>query len=102
MQDVTVGTAAIPVNGRFCGRLMVVVELKGAFAYICDGKRRRIEKPKKKKLCHLSFPSTDMPPLPVDAGLTDGTVRRYLSAIRKRSGSARSGIFDLIMISRRN
>ncbi len=37
-------------NGYF-----VIVELTGDFALICDGKRRPLEKPKRKRLKHLIF-----------------------------------------------
>ena len=40
--------------GRDKGGFFVVLELDSVYAYIADGKRRRIEKPKKKKLIHLA------------------------------------------------
>ena len=42
-------------NGRDGGNTFFVVSLDGDYAYICDGKIRRFEKPKRKKQHHLSF-----------------------------------------------
>ncbi|MBR6916716.1 MAG: hypothetical protein IKN38_00895 [Clostridia bacterium] len=81
MSDVKVGTAVVPVNGRYGGRKMVAIEVCAGYAKICDGRRRRIGKPKRKKLCHLSVISPDAPRLEVNAGLTDGAVRRYLASL---------------------
>jgi ribosomal protein L14E/L6E/L27E len=80
-----VGSAAAPINGRFAGRAMVVVGIRDGYADICDGKRRRIDKPKRKKLCHLRLLSSDLLPLTVDAELTNGKIRRYLSAINAKT-----------------
>lgn len=44
--------------GRDKGRFFVVLRLEANYAYIADGKTRRIEKPKKKKLIHLSPANT--------------------------------------------
>ena len=40
--------------GHDKGDFQVVVKLEGAFAYMADGKRRKLEDPKKKKLKHLA------------------------------------------------
>lgn len=39
--------------GRDKDGIFVVVRLEGQYAYIANGKRRKIESPKKKKLIHL-------------------------------------------------
>jgi ribosomal protein L14E/L6E/L27E len=48
--------------GRDKDMFFVVVRLEGEYAYIANGKRRKVEAPKKKKLIHLqatnSFAST--------------------------------------------
>ena len=82
-RGISVGSAVISVNGRFAGRPMVALRISGGYAEVCDGKRRRMDKPKRKKLCHLSLLSPDAEPLAVDAGLTDGAIRRYLSHFRR-------------------
>ena len=40
--------------GHDKGDFQTVVKLEGAFAYMADGKRRKLEAPKKKKLMHLA------------------------------------------------
>lgn len=82
MERIVAGSAVFPVNGRFEGKLMVVLSVQNGYAEICDGKRRRTGKPKRKKLCHLRLLSSDVKPLEVNAGLTDGAVRRYLAPLR--------------------
>lgn len=39
--------------GRDKDGFFVVTELDGSYAYIADGRRRKVQKPKKKKLIHL-------------------------------------------------
>ena len=41
--------------GRESGRLYFVLELDGNFALIADGKRRKIENPKRKNLKHIQL-----------------------------------------------
>ncbi len=40
--------------GHDKGDLQVVLKTEGVFAYMADGKRRKLEAPKKKKLMHLA------------------------------------------------
>lgn len=40
--------------GHDKGDFQAVVKLEGSFAYMADGKRRKLEDPKKKKLKHLA------------------------------------------------
>ena len=79
---IDVGSAVIPVNGRYAGRPMAAVAVSGVYADVCDGRKRRLERPKRKKLCHLRLISPDAPRLEVDAELTNGKIRRYLKAFR--------------------
>lgn len=53
MNDIVPGRVAIPRAGRDRGRPMLVLRVEGEYAYLADGKLRRVEKPKKKKLRHL-------------------------------------------------
>ena len=82
MGPIEVGAAVTHVNGRYEGKPMVVVAIDGEYANVVDGKRRRLAKPKRKKLCHLRSISSDGESLPVDAELTDGKVRRFLAPYR--------------------
>lgn len=40
--------------GHDKGDFQAVLKVEGAFAYMADGKRRLLERPKKKKLMHLA------------------------------------------------
>ena len=51
----SVGDVVKSVNGRDTGNEFFVVNIDGQYAWIADGKGRRLEKPKKKKLKHLQF-----------------------------------------------
>ncbi len=42
-------------NGRHEGKYFFVVDMEEDFAEIADGRIRRIEKPKRKKLKHIDF-----------------------------------------------
>ncbi|WP_099204855.1 KOW domain-containing RNA-binding protein [Scatolibacter rhodanostii] len=44
--------------GHDKGDFQVILELQLPYALVCDGKRRTLEKPKKKKLIHLA-PTTE-------------------------------------------
>ena len=44
--------------GRDKGGYFVVLDFDGEYAMICNGKRRSIEKPKRKKYKHLSVTNT--------------------------------------------
>lgn len=47
--------------GRDQGGFFVVLSVNGREALICDGKRRALERPKKKNVIHLSATSTVLP-----------------------------------------
>ena len=46
------------LKGHDKGDFQVVLKTDGAYAYMADGKRRRMEAPKKKKLMHLAPTAT--------------------------------------------
>ena len=41
--------------GRDKGKCFIILSCDDTFMYICDGKRRKVEKPKMKSIKHLSF-----------------------------------------------
>ena len=43
------------LNGRDEGGLFFIVSMKEEYAFLADGRRRRIEKPKLKKIKHLRY-----------------------------------------------
>ena len=52
-----VGEFVLSVSGRDKGRVHVIVavEAEGERVFLCDGKTRRMAKPKPKKLKHVKF-----------------------------------------------
>ena len=70
------------VNGRIVrviaghdkNLFMVITAVEGDFAFLCDGKSRKIAKPKKKRLKHLRFTNTVID----TADLTDKKLRRVI------------------------
>ncbi len=59
MTEVRIGSVAISERGRDKGRIMAVLNVEGQYALVADGRKRKVESPKRKKLCHLSFPFED-------------------------------------------
>jgi len=53
MDEMSLGVIVESLAGRDKGKLFVVTGLKQDFAYLSDGRMRRAEKPKLKKLKHL-------------------------------------------------
>ena len=51
--EIKVGSIVRSIAGHDKGSLLLVVALEKGYAYVADGKLRKIEKPKKKKLKHL-------------------------------------------------
>ncbi|MEG0614932.1 MAG: KOW domain-containing RNA-binding protein [Oscillospiraceae bacterium] len=49
------GSIAKSVSGHDKGYFFVILDLDGKYAYIADGKIRKLEKPKRKSLKHLSL-----------------------------------------------
>ena len=45
-------------KGRDKNYFLVIVEEEGNIAYVCDGKERPLERPKKKNVKHLAFTNT--------------------------------------------
>ena len=77
METVKTGSVVMPLKGRDAGRAMMVLGISGNYAFIADGRHRKISAPKKKNLCHLRILCEDTE-LCGDT-LTDGKLRRLLS-----------------------
>lgn len=52
------GSIVKALAGRDKGKFFVVVDVESRYAYLADGKRRRVERPKKKKLIHIAPTNT--------------------------------------------
>ncbi len=53
-----IGQIVCSKKGRDKGYFLVVVEETDNTVYVCDGKERPLERPKKKNVKHLSFTNT--------------------------------------------
>lgn len=56
--DFCVGQIVKAKAGRDKDSFFIITELDGGYAYIANGKRRKVDAPKKKKLIHLVPTST--------------------------------------------
>ena len=61
--------------GRDKGRFFLILKIEDGYAYIADGKTRKLEKPKKKKLIHLA--ATKL--IKDVEGLTNRQLKEYLA-----------------------
>lgn len=52
--EFTKGMVVRSIAGHDSGSWLAVMNLENGFAYVADGKERKVEKPKKKNLKHLS------------------------------------------------
>lgn len=71
------GSLVYSIAGRDKGSLFLVLERDGEFVYLADGKTRRCENPKKKKLKHINKTNTLM-----DAdfeSISNSDIRKMLS-----------------------
>lgn len=72
--EAKIGMIAKSNAGHDSGKFHVITALDGDFAYICDGKERKLSSPKKKRLKHLKFTNTV-----IETGsLTDKRLRTIL------------------------
>ncbi len=53
-----IGRVVCSKSGRDKGYFMVVVKEDNDFLYVCDGKERPLERPKRKNVKHLSLTNT--------------------------------------------
>lgn len=81
-----VGAIAVSKSGRDAGRIFIIVGvLDDGTVSVCDGRLRKIVKPKKKNLRHLSVIDAcrkDVCRLIADGGLTDAMAREILAKYR--------------------
>ncbi len=74
------GMVAVSKAGRDAGKLMMIVRADKFFAYVADGKERKIENPKKKNYKHLARTgyriSTEFP-------LSNKGLKKTLGELRK-------------------
>lgn len=76
---IPVGTVVKAKAGRDKEGFFVVVKSEGGFVYIADGKRRKVESPKKKNPVHLTVTNTVLS----DSMDTNRSIRTALRAFRE-------------------
>ena len=52
--DIRISDVVITTAGRDCGQLFYCVETDGVYVHLANGKDRTLDKPKRKKLKHVS------------------------------------------------
>lgn len=83
------GRCAVPISGQDRGRIFLIIGVTDeGLLLLSDGKRRRLNHPKKKKLIHVTvLPETcrkaDIPE--TGEALTDAKIRRITAEIRRRT-----------------
>lgn len=78
MKTMEKGQVVLSAAGRDSGRLFLVLSVDGGFALIADGKVRKLEAPKRKRLGHLKPVG---PVLDITALTTNRQIRRALRAV---------------------
>ncbi len=53
--DFKIGCVVKSTTGRDKGKLLVVVAIEPGNVFVCDGKERPLQRPKKKNPCHLKL-----------------------------------------------
>lgn len=55
MSDCLVGKVVVSIMGHDAGKRFLIIKEEDVFVYLCDGKNRTIESPKKKKKKHVEI-----------------------------------------------
>ena len=86
MRDPT-GDVVRAIAGREEGKVFCVVGQEEGYLLLCDGKRRRLASPKRKKAMHTQLEVFDHPTLQKlirQEPVTDKDIRRALAAFRAK------------------
>ncbi|ONI48273.1 MAG: hypothetical protein ATN31_02825 [Candidatus Epulonipiscioides saccharophilum] len=59
MDKVKIGQLVYSKAGRDKTKPLVIIEIEDEYAFVADGKYRKIDAPKRKKLKHLQFTNTN-------------------------------------------
>jgi ribosomal protein L14E/L6E/L27E len=76
------GQVVRSLAGHDKGDFQTILELEGNMAILCDGKRRSLEKPKRKKLIHLAPTATV---LDEESLRTNRQIRNALRPFREKA-----------------
>jgi ribosomal protein L14E/L6E/L27E len=89
MMDIDKADIVVSINGRDRGRRFFVLATEDNYALLCDGKTRRIEKPKRKKIKHMRFESKD----------TSRTALKIISGERVTNSEIRRSLAEYSVVS---
>lgn len=77
-KELVKGQVVIALKGRDKGRVQMILDyVDNSHVLVVDGKKRKIEKPKKKKIMHLQKTNTV---LNIDDDINDCKIRKMLNA----------------------
>lgn len=72
------GSIVMAKSGRDKGRFFLVLSVEGNYAFLADGKTRKLEKPKKKNIIHLAATTV----LYTGSAETNPQIKRILSNLK--------------------
>ena len=88
MVDFQVGQIVFSKRGRDKGALFIILSVEGEYIYLADGKTRKKDKPKKKKLKHVQPTNTisdNIVSAANDKRLLDSDLRKALKEFEDKS-----------------
>lgn len=88
--NIVIGTPVRATAGRDKGSYFVAVGAHDGFVYIADGRHRKLEKPKRKNIKHISPVGL---PVSVD-GLTNKKLRRLVNEYMTHTDLQQTDTFD--------
>ncbi len=94
MDQVKPRDIAISLAGHDSGRAYVVIKTDEAFAYLADGKTRRVSNPKKKALKHLRLGkvgNSSLAGLDFSGMAADSLIRKQLAIYRSEADVTEEG-----------
>lgn len=81
--DATTGMIVRSAAGRDKGNFLVVIRADGEFVYLADGKERKLDTPKKKRIKHVKITNTV---IDTDS-LTDKKLRSVIARFTEKTHS---------------
>lgn len=88
LANITKGSLVWALAGREKGSCFVAVGVDGGFVYLADGRHRKVEKPKRKSIKHISPADA-----PVYTGeLTNKKLRRLIYRYMTQTGISRQDL----------
>lgn len=87
MENVNAGDVVISLSGRDKGGYFLVISAENDFVFLVDGKVRKVNNPKKKKVKHVKiFKKAVLTELAEEINgspVSDKRVRRFLSSVKE-------------------